>query len=122
MREVWVADREENLKSLSLFQDCKAICRTCWIWGTYLSDKRKTIMLSSRPDSFPYLLPEVQADYKCKTRRNGRVLEGNVWVGYLLLPSALLVAVRLEALPAFVFRHLQTSFLFQIAHRYKVEV
>jgi hypothetical protein len=34
----------------------------------------------------------------------------------LLLPGALLVAVRFEALPAFVFRHLETSFLFQIAH------
>ena len=37
----------------------------------------------------------------------------------LLLPCTLLVAVRLEALPAFVFRHLQTPFLFQIAHRYR---
>jgi len=34
----------------------------------------------------------------------------------LFLPSALLVAVRLEALPAFVFRHLQTSFLLKISH------
>jgi hypothetical protein len=33
-----------------------------------------------------------------------------------LLPSALLVAIRLQALPALVFIHLQTTFLFQIAH------
>jgi hypothetical protein len=39
--------------------------------------------------------------------------------GGLFLPRALLVAVRLEALPAFVLRHLETSFLFQITHRCK---
>ncbi len=33
-----------------------------------------------------------------------------------LLPCALLVAVRLEALPAFVLRHLQTTFLLKVAH------
>ena len=36
--------------------------------------------------------------------------------GRLLLPRAFLVAVRLEALAAFVFRHLQTSFLLKISH------
>jgi len=34
----------------------------------------------------------------------------------LLLPSTLLVAIRLQALTALVFIHLQTTFLFQIAH------
>jgi hypothetical protein len=33
-----------------------------------------------------------------------------------LLPRALLVAIRLQALPALVLIHLQTTFLFQIAH------
>jgi len=36
--------------------------------------------------------------------------------GRLFLPSTLLVAVRLEALAAFVLRHLQTSFLLEISH------
>lgn len=36
----------------------------------------------------------------------------------LFLPSAFFVTVRLEALPAFMLRHLQPSFLFQIAHRF----
>ena len=36
--------------------------------------------------------------------------------GRLFLPRTFLVAVRLEALPAFVFRHLQTSFLLKISH------
>jgi hypothetical protein len=34
----------------------------------------------------------------------------------LFLPCTLLVPVRLEALAAFVFRHLQTSFLLKISH------
>ena len=34
----------------------------------------------------------------------------------LLLPRALLVAIRLQSLPALVLVHLQTTFLFQIAH------
>ena len=33
-----------------------------------------------------------------------------------LLPRALFVAIRLQALPALVLVHLQTTFLFQIAH------
>jgi hypothetical protein len=37
----------------------------------------------------------------------------------LLLPRTLLVAVGLEALPAFMFRHLQTSFLLKISHGVK---
>ena len=36
--------------------------------------------------------------------------------GFLLLPSTLLVAVGLEALPAFVFRHLETALLLEISH------
>jgi hypothetical protein len=38
----------------------------------------------------------------------------------LLLPRTLLVAVRLEALPAFVLRHLQTTFLLQVTHGERV--
>ena len=34
----------------------------------------------------------------------------------LLLPSTLLVAVRLEAFPAFVLRHLQAALLLEISH------
>jgi hypothetical protein len=34
----------------------------------------------------------------------------------LLLPSTLLVAVRLEAFPAFVFRHLEAALLLEISH------
>ena len=34
----------------------------------------------------------------------------------LLLPSALLVAVRLEAFAAFVFRHLETALFLQVTH------
>ena len=34
-----------------------------------------------------------------------------------LLPRALLVAIRLQALPALVLVHLQTTFLFEIAHK-----
>jgi len=34
----------------------------------------------------------------------------------LFLPSTFLVAVRFKALPAFVLRHLETSFLLQISH------
>jgi hypothetical protein len=34
----------------------------------------------------------------------------------LLLPSALLVAVRLEAFPAFVLRHLEAALLLKISH------
>jgi len=37
----------------------------------------------------------------------------------LFLPGAFLVAIRFEALAAFVFRHLQTSFLFEISHGVK---
>ena len=33
-----------------------------------------------------------------------------------LLPRALLVSIRLQALPALVLIHLQTTFLFQVAH------
>jgi hypothetical protein len=36
--------------------------------------------------------------------------------GKSLLPSALLVAVRLEALPAFVLRHLEATFLLKVTH------
>jgi hypothetical protein len=53
-----------------------------------------------------------------KTRPfNGRVLQiiGEV-SGLLLLPRTLLVAVGLEALPAFVFRHLETALLLEISH------
>ena len=39
-----------------------------------------------------------------------------VSVGRLLLPSALFVAVRLEAFPAFVLRHLQAALLLEISH------
>jgi hypothetical protein len=42
--------------------------------------------------------------------RRGRCTRG------LLLPRALLVAARLQALPALVLVHLQTTFLFQVAH------
>jgi hypothetical protein len=34
-----------------------------------------------------------------------------------LLPRALFVAIRLQTLPAFVLVHLQTTFLFEIAHK-----
>ena len=34
----------------------------------------------------------------------------------LLLPRALLVAIRLQSLPALVLVHLQTTLLFQVAH------
>jgi hypothetical protein len=36
--------------------------------------------------------------------------------GDLLLPRALFVAVRLQALSALVLVHLQTTFLFQVTH------
>jgi len=40
--------------------------------------------------------------------------------GSLLLPSTLLMAIRFEAFAAFVFRHLQTSFLLKISHGERV--
>jgi hypothetical protein len=45
-----------------------------------------------------------------------------VWVfrSRLFLPGALLVAIRFEAFSAFVFRHLQTSFLLKISHGERV--
>jgi hypothetical protein len=36
--------------------------------------------------------------------------------GGLFLPRTLLVAIRLQALPALVLVHLQSTFLFQVAH------
>jgi hypothetical protein len=58
-----------------------------------------------------------------KTRRTFRRagLEIGLGVrGRLFLPSALLVAIRFEAFAAFVFRHLQTSFLLKISHGERV--
>ena len=49
-------------------------------------------------------------------RRDGKVNAEN-WTGRRsLLPCPLFVAVRLQALSALVLVHLQTTFLFQIAH------
>lgn len=58
---------------------------------------------------------------KKKTRRGSRRVEKsqNRESGArrpLLLPRTLLVAIRLQALPALVLVHLQTTFLFQVAH------
>jgi len=56
---------------------------------------------------------------KQKTRQIGGFVKKTAFyesAADLFLPSALLVAVRLEALPAFVFRHLQTSFLLKVSH------
>ena len=38
-----------------------------------------------------------------------------IWIG-LLLPSTLLVTIRLQALTALVFIHLEAAFLFEVAH------
>jgi len=43
-----------------------AICRTCWIWGTYPPDKRKTIMPVGRSNSFPYVLLTHHSDPRAK--------------------------------------------------------
>ena len=53
-----------------------------------------------------------------KTRPSGRVLQNYRGKNgkFLLLPSPLLMAVRLKALPAFVLRHLQTALLLEISH------
>ena len=40
-------------------------------------------------------------------------------IARLLLPRALLVAIRFQALAALVLVHLQTAFLFQVAHGFK---
>jgi hypothetical protein len=86
------------------------------------SDKSKTIKEPFSPNSFPTVLhlPEITKLMQ-KTRQNSVAglskSNGAEAAGRLLLPGTLLVAVRLEALPTFVFRHLQTSFLLQVAHR-----
>jgi len=46
----------------------------------------------------------------------GLQLKPNQGRNGLLLPSALLVTIRFEPLAAFVFRHLQTSFLLKVSH------
>ena len=53
-----------------------------------------------------------------KTRQQRRVLQNERGKNeqFLLLPRALLMAVRLKALPAFVLRHLQTALLLEISH------
>jgi hypothetical protein len=63
-------------------------------------------------NSFPNVLPANQPNLKQKTRQPRRVLR----VQKLLLPRALLVAVRLKAFPAFVLRHLEAALLLEISH------
>jgi hypothetical protein len=45
----------------------------------------------------------------------GQTMRGSAH-GSLLLPRAFLVTMRLQALAALVLVHLQTAFLFQVAH------
>jgi hypothetical protein len=66
-----------------------------------------------------YLFFNAVGPPKRKTRRRlrrARTTTNGARAGDLLLPRALLVAIRLQALPALVLVHLQTSFLFQITH------
>jgi hypothetical protein len=56
-----------------------------------------------------------------KTRRRGQAAGAigrrlRAAPARLFLPSALLVAIRLQALPALVLVHLQAAFLFQVTH------
>ena len=63
-----------------------------------------------------------------KTRRGGRVGERvpkAVEAGrsrFSLLPSALLMAIRLQALTTLVFVHLETALRLEVAHGVKTEV
>jgi hypothetical protein len=51
------------------------------------------------------------------TRRDGRIKAPKTGASKgSLLPRALLVAIRFQALSALVLVHLQTAFLFQISH------
>lgn len=100
----------------------KLICRTCWIRGTYPPDKTKTTILSLCSSSFPNVLLSNYLSWNAKkpATTGGFAVNRPTWAKTaLFLPRALLMTVRLEALPAFVFRHLQTPFLFQITHRFK---
>ena len=50
-----------------------------------------------------------------KNRRVLQIIRGER-ADFLLLPRTLLVAVRLQALPAFVLRHLEAALLLEISH------
>jgi hypothetical protein len=53
---------------------------------------------------------------KTRCRVTERVITGSKSSRRLLLPSALLVAIGLQALFALVLVHLQTAFLFEVTH------
>ena len=60
----------------------------------------------------PGFLPEYE-----KTRRKmRRVHDPQRWITGLFLPRTLLVSVRLQPFAALVLRHLESTFLFEIAH------
>jgi hypothetical protein len=93
-----------------------------WIGVSPRSDKTKTVTDTFTFNSFPEFYNRcIEIDY-CKKPANKkwRVWKTDAEIpGGLLLPSTFLVPVRFEALSAFVFRHLQTSFLLKISHGIK---
>jgi len=65
---------------------------------------------------------EKPAAVRRRVEKGTRFLRRNIgWKVSSLLPCALLMAVRLQALPALVLVHLETSLLLQIAHGVKGE-
>jgi len=90
-----------------------------WIGVSLGSDKTKTIPDTFTSNSFPVFYNRTIGPDYCKKPANKlwRALktDAEFFCG-LLLPSTFLVTVRFEALSAFVFRHLQTSFLLKISH------
>jgi hypothetical protein len=59
-------------------------------------------------------------DYRSRAKKNRHkvaVEQNGSQRRRLFLPGALLVTIRLQALPALVLVHLQTTFLFEIAHK-----
>jgi len=91
----------------------------------FTPDKRKILTDCLRCNTFRifYNIPITPFPGKKKSRqqRLRRDSESNATpITASFLPSALLVAIRFEALAAFVFRHLQTSFLLKISHGKRV--
>jgi hypothetical protein len=88
-----------------------------------MSDKTKTITGLSISNSFPNVLHHPPA-HSSMTKNPPFDCGGFAAIqaeisGRLFLPCTLLMTVRFEALAAFVFRHLQTSFLLKISHGVK---
>lgn len=75
-----------------------------------------------RSPIYPFFIPQLGLGNRTVKMKNPLQFAAGVqneWIrvsAESLLPCALLVAVRLEPLPALVLRHLKPTFLFQITH------